>query len=144
MFTTFPKIHKYPKYTKGAVANAISAIAAHYPWFYTYNFLNKSPIIHVLIKNNLLRNAGIGFVSSIISDSIANVVRVIKTTKQAFGSKHCVSYGEVIAMILAADGWKVNVFSFSSLLFELYHSGTNLITWSYLIFHAHDLISCTI
>ncbi len=39
---------------------------------------------------------------------MANSIRVIKTTKQAIASKNSVSYGEVIAMILAADGWKVS------------------------------------
>ena len=58
------------------------------------------------MRSNHLRNAIAGFVSSLVSDSFANVIRVIKTAKQALASKHVVSYGEVIAMILAADGWK--------------------------------------
>jgi hypothetical protein len=36
-----------------------------------------------------------------------NAFRVVKTTKQSLVAKHAVvSYGEVVAMILAADGWK--------------------------------------
>ena len=58
------------------------------------------------MRSNHLRNAIVGFVSSVISDTFANAIRVVKTTKQALASKHVVSYGEVIAMILAADGWK--------------------------------------
>ncbi len=91
----------------GACANAVSAIFAHYPWFYTFKALSKSKWLQSLVKNNLLRNASIGFASSIVSDTVANSIRVVKTTKQAIAAKHTVSYGEVVAMILAADGWKV-------------------------------------
>ena len=94
--------------TIGAVAQVISAVVAHYPWFYTYNFLSRHPFIQNFFKSNLLRNGFIGFASSIVSDVLVNVVRVIKTTKQAIASKHTVTYGETIAMILAADGWKVS------------------------------------
>jgi len=34
------------------------------------------------------------------------VFRVVKTTKQALGSKHDISYAETVGMVLAADGWK--------------------------------------
>jgi len=61
-----------------------------------------------MVGANLLRNAITGFVSSVVSDTFANAIRVVKTTKQAIASKQTVSYGEVIAMILAADGWKVS------------------------------------
>lgn len=92
----------------GAVANAVSAIFAHYPWFYTYKALSNSKFLQKLVGSNLLRNASIGFASSIVSDTLTNSIRVIKTTKQAIAVKHTVSYGEVVAMILAADGWKVS------------------------------------
>ena len=49
----------------------------------------------------------IGFTSSVISDTVANSIRVVKTAKQAIAAKHTVGYGEVIAMILAVDGFKV-------------------------------------
>lgn len=91
---------------QGAFAQAISAIMAHYPWFYTYNFLSKKDAVINLIKSPLLRNATIGFFASFVSDTISNVIRVVKTTKQAIGAKHKVGYGEAISMILAADGWK--------------------------------------
>ena len=40
------------------------------------------------------------------SDTVANVFRVVKTTKQALGSKHDISYGDTIRMVVAADGWR--------------------------------------
>jgi hypothetical protein len=45
-------------------------------------------------------------VASVVSDTIVNVFRVIKTTKQALGSKRDLSYGDTIRMVVAADGWK--------------------------------------
>jgi hypothetical protein len=91
---------------QGATANAVSAIFSHYPWFYTYRVLSHSSFLPNLIKSTVLRNALIGFISSVISDTFANSIRVVKTAKQAIGSKQTVSYKEVIAMILAVDGLK--------------------------------------
>ena len=48
----------------------------------------------------------IGFLSSIVSDTVANFMRVIKTTKQALSSRRVVTYAETISVILAADGLK--------------------------------------
>lgn len=90
----------------GAMAQASSAIIAHYPWFYTYNFLSKKALLKNVIKSPLLRNASIGFLSSLVSDVISNSIRVIKITKQALSAKHSVGYGDAISMVLAADGWK--------------------------------------
>jgi len=59
-----------------------------------------------MIPSTLLRNAGTGLLASVVSDTVVNAIRVVKTTKQAMGSKHNVGYGETINMILAADGWK--------------------------------------
>lgn len=91
---------------QGSTATAISAIAGHYPWFFTYNFLSAKQWVANLLPSKLLRNAAIGFVASIVSDTTTNVLKVIKTTKQALGSKHNSSYSEVVRMIVAADGWK--------------------------------------
>ena len=74
--------------------------------FYTYNILDGSEWVHSLIPYKLLRHAGIGLAASVVSDSLVNAIRVIKTTKQSLGSKHVVTYTEAIRIILAADGWK--------------------------------------
>jgi len=91
---------------EGALAQALHATLSHYPWFYTYNLLSKNNMIQSVFQNKLLRNAAIGFMSSALSDSFTNSIRVIKTTKQAAASKRSVSYSEAVAMIFAADGWK--------------------------------------
>jgi hypothetical protein len=58
------------------------------------------------MTSQLLRNAGVGLLASIVSDTASNAFRVVKTTKQSIGSKHVLSYVDTIRMILAADGWK--------------------------------------
>jgi len=91
---------------QGAVANALSSFLSHYPWFYTYNLLSKNGALDLLIPVKLVRNAAIGMLASVVSDTFVNCIRVIKTTKQAVGSKHNISYADTVRMILAADGWK--------------------------------------
>ena len=75
--------------------------------FYTYNILSKSELVENLVKSTLLRRAGIGIVASFVSDTLVNSIRVIKTTKQAVGSKHPVGYLDAVRMVLATDGWRV-------------------------------------
>lgn len=90
----------------GSFANAASSFISHYPWFYTYNKLSRNEVIKALFPWNTGRNAMIGFLSSIVSDTVANFMRVIKTTKQALSSTRVVTYAETISVILAADGLK--------------------------------------
>ena len=90
----------------GSFANAASSFISHYPWFYTYNKLSRNEVIKALLPWNTGRNAMIGFLSSIVSDTVANFMRVIKTTKQALSSTRVVTYAETISVILAADGLK--------------------------------------
>jgi len=94
---------------QGAFANALASIVAHYPWFFTYNQLLNSKFFQrsiEFLKFSLLKNALVGFLASIVSDTITNAIRVVKTTKQAMAAKHAVTYGEAIRMIWTADGWK--------------------------------------
>lgn len=72
-----------------------------------YNVLSKSETVQKLIPRLLFRNAFIGMIASFVSDTVVNSIRVIKTTKQAMGARHTVSYLEAINMVLAADGWQV-------------------------------------
>ena len=89
----------------GAVANAISSFIGHYPWFYTYNMLSGNEALLKAIPWNTARNAFIGFMSSIVSDTVSNFTRVIKTTKQALGaSRSDATYSETVSLILASGG----------------------------------------
>jgi hypothetical protein len=87
----------------GSVASASATLAGHYPWYTTYNYLTA---VIPEYKDNLMmklsRSAGIGFCASVISDTLSNSFRVVKTAKQASVSNS--SYTQVIRGILAKDG----------------------------------------
>ena len=51
----------------------------HYPWFVTYNQLNATVPDTYTGAAKLMRNAGIGFCSSFVSDCVSNGIRVITT-----------------------------------------------------------------
>jgi len=88
----------------GTVATFSATYVGHFPWFYTYNYLDNSiPKQDTMIKN-LTRNAVIGFTSSVISDSISNSIRVLKTTRQTYDRP--ISYLEAGKEIIKNDGIK--------------------------------------
>uniref|UniRef100_A0A6U9X4E8 Mitochondrial carrier protein n=1 Tax=Pseudo-nitzschia australis TaxID=44445 RepID=A0A6U9X4E8_9STRA len=91
---------------QGALATAVSSTIGHYPWFVIFNALSSAEWLKNMVTSKLLRNASIGLVASVVSDTVVNVFRVIKTTKQSIGSKHDFSYSDTIRVIVAADGWK--------------------------------------
>jgi hypothetical protein len=78
-------------------------LVGHYPWFATYNYLNQRIQVPTNSKDKLLRNAFIGFVSSVVSDTCSNSVRIIKTTRQTIYEE--TSYKKIIKMIVDKDGW---------------------------------------
>merc|ERR1711997_468616 len=76
----------------GALAAASATAVGHFPWFFTYNTLQEAiPKTDDPLKK-LGRNALIGFVSSVVSDTTSNSLRVIKTTRQTY--PHTISYLE--------------------------------------------------
>ncbi len=91
---------------QGAAATAVSSTIGHYPWFVIYNGLSAAEWLKRLVPKKLLRNASIGLVASVVSDTLVNVFRVIKTTKQSIGANHDFTYQDTIRVIVAADGWK--------------------------------------
>ena len=88
----------------GAIASASATFVGHYPWFATYNFLNARLKTYTDKKRKLLRQAFIGFVSSVISDTCSNSLRVVKTTKQT--SSEVMNYAETFRSIVKKDGLK--------------------------------------
>ena len=53
----------------------------YFPWYYTFNLLNeKLPEYKDNELKRLSRNAVIGFTASVVSDSISNSMRVVKTS----------------------------------------------------------------
>jgi hypothetical protein len=81
----------------GAAAASVATLVGHYPWFATYNYLNQRIQVPTNPKEKLLRNAFIGFVSSVVSDTCSNSVR--QTIHED------TSYTKIIKMIVDKDGW---------------------------------------
>lgn len=92
---------------QGAMASSFATMVGHYPWFLTYNYLN-----HYLPKirydenalKALSRNAIIGFSASLVSDTVSNSIRVVKTVKQTSVEK--ISYSKAINNIVKENGYK--------------------------------------
>ena len=89
----------------GAAANFAANWVGNYPWFATFNYLQKAiPKQDTKLKNNA-RNALIGMAASIVSDCISNSLRVVKTVKQTSGDAK-LSYTGAIKGVLEKDGMK--------------------------------------
>jgi hypothetical protein len=78
----------------------------HYPWFLTNNYLD-----HYIPKYNfkdeafkaLFRGAFIGFCCTMVSDTISNSIRVLKTIKQT--SEKSISYKQAFDEVVIKDGY---------------------------------------
>lgn len=86
----------------GSLASSVATFAGHYPWFATYNYLTSILPTYKEKSMELLKNAGIGFTASMISDSVSNSLRVIKTTRQTAATN--ISYQKAIQIVLEKDG----------------------------------------
>lgn len=87
----------------GSVASATATLAGHYPWYTTYNYLSKViPDYKENLALKLSRSAAIGFCASIVSDSISNSFRVVKTARQS--AKVNATYAHIIRDIIQKDG----------------------------------------
>ncbi|KXN83252.1 hypothetical protein AN958_01657 [Leucoagaricus sp. SymC.cos] len=88
----------------GALATAAATFVGHYPWFGTYNFLQSHLPPAYTILEKLFRQAFIGFCSSVVSDTISNSLRVVKTYRQVNHTR--VSYVEAARAVIAIDGMR--------------------------------------
>jgi hypothetical protein len=71
-------------------------------WFGTYNFLQDAiPPPYTLVQK-LLRQAFIGFCASVVSDTISNSLRVVKTYRQVNETR--VGYLEAARAVVLQDG----------------------------------------
>ncbi|THH32736.1 hypothetical protein EUX98_g1444 [Antrodiella citrinella] len=86
----------------GAIATAAATFVGHYPWFGTYNYLDANLPLPSNLGEKLLRQAFIGFCASVISDTVSNSLRVIKTYRQVHQSR--VGYFEAAEAVIATDG----------------------------------------
>ena len=86
----------------GSLAACSATVVGHFPWFYTFNTLQAYIPHPDQPVQKLGRNAFIGFCSSVVSDSISNSLRVIKTTRQTFPKT--ISYVDTVKHVVALDG----------------------------------------
>lgn len=86
----------------GALATAAATLVGFYPWFATYNYLSDHLPKPDTFGEKLLRQAFIGFVSSAISDTISNSLRVVKTYRQVNATK--ISYRAAAREVIRIDG----------------------------------------
>lgn len=98
---------------RGSTAAILSVAAGHYPWFMVYNLLDKylSKAKREQVWQTVGRSAFIGFVASAVSDAVSNVLRVLKTVKQATGAdgRRALSYLQ-IAQSIVNEGGLVTLF----------------------------------
>jgi len=76
----------------------------NYQWFGTYNLLEgRLPLPHTTLQS-LGRRAFIGFVASVVSDTISNSLRVVKTYRQVNETR--IGYTAAARVVIATDGLK--------------------------------------
>jgi hypothetical protein len=71
-------------------------------WFGTYNQLDKVLPPPTTVGQQILRQAFIGFVASVISDTISNSLRVVKTYRQVNETR--IGYFDAARAVVATDG----------------------------------------
>lgn len=95
---------------KGTFATIAATWAGHYPWFATANQLETmipKPIKSAVLAN-LLRDALIGCLASIVSDLVSNAIRVVNAYRQV--SKENLTYTEAARRIVKEGGWQALFF----------------------------------
>ena len=87
----------------GALGAFGATYMGYFPWYGTFNYLNERlPEYRDNQIKMLSRNAGIGFSASLVSDTVSNSIRVIKTTKQSYHVP--ISYFDITKKIIREDG----------------------------------------
>ena len=116
----------------GSLAAFSSTLIGHYPWFVTYNYLNYyfPEDISLSASEKLIKRAGIGLGSSLVSDTSSNFVKVIKTIKQT--SHNTMTYKETVKSLTEKEGYK---WIFRGLKTKIITNGLNgimfSVTWKY-------------
>jgi len=101
----------------GAYASGLATMVGHYPWFTTFNFLNKAVQVPAGVFAKLSRSAFIGLCSSLVSDVCTNWIRVVKTLKQTQASadtnsqaKPLLTYAQVVRSLLSTGSMQSFLF----------------------------------
>jgi hypothetical protein len=86
----------------GAGATMAASFVGHYPWFTVFNTLQQNWPKYEDRAQGLCRNAAIGFIASVSSDTVSNSLRVIKTVRQ---TNDTMSYKDIVLKVVEEDGW---------------------------------------
>ena len=87
----------------GTVAQCTATVVGHFPWFFTYNYLNQRFPVRESLYEELFKQGTIGFCSSFASDICINGFKVMKTTKQTTHNNS--TYKTIITEILKKEGF---------------------------------------
>ena len=89
----------------GCAATWLASFVGGYPWFMTFNALDaripKPPPDSLSLK--LCRTAFLGVSATGVSDTVANSLRVLKTTRQTSATP--ISYVDAAKLVISTDGW---------------------------------------
>jgi len=86
----------------GAIATGAATFVGNYPWFATYNFLEDNLPESTTLFQKVVREAFVGFCASVISDTVSNSLRVLKTYRQVNETR--ISYMDAARAVIAVDG----------------------------------------
>ncbi|KAK1227245.1 hypothetical protein PQX77_009758 [Marasmius sp. AFHP31] len=86
----------------GALGTAAATFVGYYPWFGTYNYLDEHLPQDETLYQKFLRRALIGFVASVVSDTVSNSLRVLKTYRQVNHVR--ISYWNAAKAVIRQDG----------------------------------------
>lgn len=91
---------------RGSTATVLAVAISHYPWFFTYNLLDKYLQTSTTMPYMVGRSAVIGFTASAVADTISNFLRVLKTVKQSMNAegKRTLSYLQIARNVLNDGG----------------------------------------
>lgn len=86
----------------GSLAASGATMIGHFPWFATFNLLNEKIPRGRTTLERLGRSAVIGFTASVVSDTISNSARVVKTVRQTYETP--ISYWKTVQVVVEKDG----------------------------------------
>lgn len=89
----------------GSGATFVTCVSRDYPWFITYNYLNRYFDTHhkdLTKTQTVMKNAFVGLAACTITDTVTNGFQIVKTVRQVHTDK--ISYRDTIDMIIKKDG----------------------------------------
>lgn len=87
----------------GSLAAYSATLVGHFPWFFTFNLLDERlPAWDQTMWTKLGRRALMGFTASVVSDTMSNSIRVVKTYRQT--APEPISYPNAVRTVIKEGG----------------------------------------